>query len=132
VIFVDAVDVRSRLTARLQDSETVIDEIFGLLSKCQVGVGKAERSYVPLAKCLTLGRAPADPVVLAKNGPVILCSESNPLVILHILRRLFTVDLSQRPDDQADLTQRGRERKSTETAVNEELRRLVAAALPTG
>ena len=132
MVFVDAVQVWSGLPAGLDDPEAVADEVLGLLSESQIGVGQAERPHAPLGERLALSRAPADPVVLAQHHPVVACRQGDPPVILDVLSCLLAVDLGQGAHDQPGLTQRSRERDTTETAVDEEFRRLAAAALPTG
>jgi len=115
----------------LDDSETVLYEVAGLLGERETCVGQAEDPYVAVQERLALSRSSTDVVVLAKNDPVSFGGQRIPFSVLDPLGSLLSVDVSQRSHPEADFTQSHWQRYLAETAIDQELRRLFVA-LPTG
>jgi len=70
-------------------------------------------------------------IILAKHDPTALTSQRQPSRIIGLLSCSLTIDLSQRPGDQPNLTERSREGYLAQAAVDQELRRRGVAS-PTG
>jgi uncharacterized membrane protein YhhN len=73
----------------------------------------------------------ANMIILAKHDPTAPTSQRQPGRIIGLLSCSLTIDLSQRPGDQPNLTERSREGYLAQAAVDQELRRRGVAS-PTG